>query len=102
MKKFVLTTFVVLSFLTGFCQFNKGRVLLGGSSSFSAKTEKYKSGNTTTTTNRSTAFSFNPKAGYFFVNNFAAGLGIVFITGSTKYEPSDNKSSYSAFQVAPF
>lgn len=102
MKKLVLTSLVVLSCMTAFSQFNKGRVLLGGSSSFSATTEKYKTGNTTTTQSKSTSFSFEPKAGYFFMDRFAAGLGLIFDAGSTKDESSNNKSSYTDFMVAPF
>ncbi len=102
MKNLVLTSLVVFSCMTAFSQFNKGRVLLGGSSSFSATTEKYKSGNTTTTQSRSTSFSFQPKAGYFFIDNFAAGLGLIIDAGSTKFESTNNKSSYTDFMVAPF
>jgi len=102
MKKFVLTGLVVFSFITAFSQFNKGRILLGGNSSFSATTEKYKSGNTTTTESKSTSFTFNPQVGYFFIDNFAAGLGLIVDAGSTKYEGTNNKSSFSSFQVAPF
>lgn len=102
MKKLVLTSFVVFSFLTGFSQFNKGRVLLGGNSSFSATTQKYKSGNTTTTQYKTTSFTFSPTAGYFFVNNFAAGLGLVFETSSTKYENSNDKYNSTTFLIAPF
>lgn len=102
MKKLMLTSLVVFSFLTGFSQFNKGRVLLGGNSSFSATTQKYKSGSTTTTLSKTTSFTFNPQAGYFFIDNFAAGLGVIVQTTTVKDDNSSDKSSSTSFIVAPF
>lgn len=101
-KKLVLTSFVVFSFLSSFGQFNKGRMLIGGTSTFSFKTDKTSFGNTTTTTGKTTNLSLEPTVGYFFADNFAAGFGVTLGQSSYKSETIDYKFSVLMLLVAPF
>lgn len=102
MKKVILTSFVVCSFLSSFGQFNKGRILIGGTGALSFKTDKSTSGNTTTTTGKTTTFSLAPTVGYFFVDNFAAGLGVSLEVDGFKSQISNTKLTSTTFQLSPF
>src|SRR6478735_6015296 len=102
MKKLIITSIVVLSCISAFAQFEKGRILAGGSVSFSSMTNKTKTDNATTTDSKTTTFDFGPRAGYFFVDNLAAGLGLDFLTTSQKFESSGKKDIQNEFTLSPF
>jgi len=102
MKKTVILLFTVLTLSTAFAQFEKGRILAGGSVSFSATTDKTKANSTTTTNGKTTSFDFGPKAGYFFINNLAAGIGLDARTSTYKDENSTYKYTTSGVSVSPF
>src|SRR3954464_698760 len=93
MKKLFITSLIVFACASAFAQFEKGRILAGGGVSFSATTSKTKTDNATTTNSKTTSFDFGPKAGYFFMDNFAAGLGLDLSSSSTKQEGSGNKET---------
>jgi len=102
MKRLFITSIIVLSCVSAFAQFEKGRILAGGSVSFSATTNKTKTDNATTTNDKTTSFDFGPRAGYFFIDNLAAGLGLDFSTTSWKDDGSDNKETRNEFVISPF
>ncbi len=71
MKKLILSlAIIVIASLSATAQTEKGSWLIGGSASFSSSTG-------------STSLSIEPKAGYFFSNNWAAGLGLNFTSQSS-------------------
>jgi len=102
MKKLFITTLIVFAGASAFAQFEKGRILAGGSVSFSSTTNKTKTDNATTTNSKTTTFDFGPRAGYFFIDNLAAGLGLDFSSTATKAEGSGNKDSHNEFTISPF
>lgn len=85
-----------------FAQFNKGRYLVGGSIGFSGLTSKSDNNGTTTTLGKSTSFSLAPSAGYFFMNNVAAGATLNLSTSSYKPDGNGTKVSSNGFTLTPF
>ena len=70
---------------------NKGDWMLGGNAGYShQKNGDYKSN----------SFDLSPDAGYFFINNFAAGLRASVSSDKTTYNPADIKNT--TFALAPF
>ncbi len=69
MKRLIFTLFTITTFSSVFAQFEQGRLLAGGDISFAATTNKTKDDNSTTTNSKTTSFSLNPRAGYFFIDN---------------------------------
>lgn len=102
MKKVIFTAIVLLTASATFAQFEKGRILAGGSIEFSANKDKTESNNVSVTNSKSTSFNFGPKVGYFFINNLAAGLGLGLSASTTKYEGSGDKDKISGVSVNPF
>ncbi len=102
MKKLFITTLIVFAGVSAFAQFEKGRILAGGSVSFASSTNKTKTDNATTTNSKTTSFDFGPRAGYFFIDNLAAGLGLDLSTSSTKQEGSGDKDASTTFLISPF
>lgn len=102
MKKLFITSMIALMCSSAFAQFQKGRILAGGNVGFSATTYKVKDNNSTSTVSKTTTFNFSPKAGYFFIDNFAAGAGLNLSTSSTKYDGTDDKNTYNTFTITPF
>jgi hypothetical protein len=102
MKKLLFISLTVLTFSSAFAQFEKGRILAGGSVSFAATTNKTKTDNATTTNSKTTSFDFGPRAGYFFIDHLAAGLSLDLSTSSTKQEGSGDKDASTTFLISPF
>lgn len=104
MKKIIFILIGVASYTLSFAQFNQGNFLLGGSTRFSTsfETNKSKNGGTTTTNYKTTSFSLQPQAGYFVIDNLAAGLGIDLSSTSQKADGSSDKFVNSQFTFAPF
>jgi len=102
MKKIVTVIALALISSGAFAQFNQGRILAGGSLAFSALTLKSEVNNTTNTIGKQTNITFNPKVGYFFIDNLAAGLSIDLTGQTTKYEGSSGKDGSTIFTVGPF
>lgn len=90
MKKSVLAACLLLLFANvTSSQITKGNLLLGGSTSFTSS----KWGDS-----KSTAFSFAPNVGYFFINNFAGGLRVQIDTEKEDGDPD----AYVSTSIAPF
>ncbi len=102
MKRIVTVIALLLVASGAFAQFNKGRYLIGGSAGFSSTTNKYDNNGTTSTLGKSTAFSISPSAGYFFMNNVAAGASLSIGSGSFKPDGNGTKTSSSSFTLTPF
>ena len=102
MKKIVIGLIAALAVTSSFAQFEKGRILAGGSVGFSTHTYKIESNNTTTTTAKSTSLSFNPKAGYFIIDKLALGAGINLLTTTNKDERSSDKEITTSTSFDPF
>ena len=97
----------VLLFLSStfvFGQLEKGNCFLHGSSSMGFSTEKYTyiSGGTSTASSKTTHFGFNPKAGYFIIDNLPVGLAIHVSSYKSKSIDTDDKSSSTDFTIGPF
>jgi hypothetical protein len=90
MKKVILSLAIVtIATLSATAQTGQGTWLIGGSASFSSTSESGVSGSLST-------ISLMPKAGYFFADDFAGGLGINLVS------QSESGSTSSTFQIAPF
>jgi outer membrane protein len=102
MKKLFTTSIIVFVCFSAFAQFEKGRILAGGSVGFSATTNKTKTDNATNTNSKTTSFSLSPRLGYFFIDNLAGGLELDMSTSSTKDDGSNDKDTYSSLTFSPF
>ena len=102
MKATLAILIFVLISLTGYSQFTKGTIMAGGSFSSTFNTDKSKVGTTTTTNGKTTDITLNPQVGYFFMDNFAAGAGIIVSSSKFKADASDFKSTNSTTALAPF
>lgn len=85
MKKILLSLVIIFIAFSTQAQTEKGTWLLGGSASFSSAKPAHSSAVTNS--------MVNPAAGYFIINNLAAGAGINFQNVS---------GNYSSFSFAPF
>jgi hypothetical protein len=93
MKKLLVATLCAISASAAFSQgnINKGDWMLGGSAGFnSSKYGAYKATN----------FGLSPDAGYFFMRNLAAGMGISISTGKSK-DIYDETTGWG-FGMSPF
>jgi len=106
MKKLFLMACMIATLSTaGWAQFSKrGNILIGGSSNLGigSDTEKSKSGSTTTTDGKTTSFSLLPSAGYFFMDNLAAGAGMNLSTSTYKPDGGNGKYNSSSISLSPF
>jgi len=102
MKKIVTVIALALISSGAFAQYNQGGILLNGGLGFRSTTQKSESGGTTTTLGKQTDFTFNPRVGYFFINNLAAGLTFDVTSSMRKPEGSSGKSGSSLTTIGPF
>ncbi len=120
MKKvlFSITALCFLSMSMLNAQFNKGKILLGLSTSnlynlfsdysggtsnlmqLGFTTMKYKSDETDGESEKARTFNLSPRVGYFIVDNLAAGLDINFALMS--FGSGDNKESVTVLGIGPF
>jgi len=103
-KVFFLAFFMIAGVTAGLAQFNQGNFLVGGSSSLGIgfDTEKSKSNGSTSTDGKTTSFSLQPAAGYFFMDNLAVGAGLGLSTSTYKPDGSDSKFTSSSITLSPF
>ena len=105
MKKIIfIVLLLAAAATTSWAQFSKGTFLVGGTSNLSIgfDTNKSKSGSTTSTDSKTTSFSLEPAAGYFFMDNLAVGAGLNLSTYTIKADGSGNKLIYSSTLFSPF
>jgi outer membrane protein len=101
---FVLALMLFLSSTVVFGQLESGNIFIQGSSSLGFSTEKYTyiNGGTSTESSKTTYFDFNPKVGYFIIDNLPAGLAIDLSTAKTKAIDGDDESTNNSFTIGPF
>lgn len=119
MKRTILLTTLLCFFALSAmeAQVNKGRMLLGVSTSFSYvnfgsdlldlgfSTIKQKSnaaGYVEPAADKMTTLNFLPKVGYFVINNLALGLDASIVSYNEKYGNSGGTSSMTYFGLGPF
>ncbi len=102
--KVVLALMLFLSSTVVFGQLDKGNIFIQGASSLGFSTEKYTyiHGGTSTESSKTTYFDFNPKVGYFIIDNLPAGLAIDLSTTKTKAIDSDDESTSNSITIGPF
>lgn len=107
MKKFLFSSFLFFGTLAmANAQVGKNTTMIGGSIGFSTssgETEVSLSDANVSTIDgpNATVINANPKIGYFFAENFAAGLGIEYSYLTTEEEGSTDRTS-SDFLAGPF
>lgn len=101
MKKLLLILFPFASVIS-FAQFSKGSILTGGSFSADFTTDKNIYGSTTITYSSTTSLSVLPNVGYFIIDNVVGGAGLQLNTSSTKFDASQNSTSFTSFAFQPF
>jgi hypothetical protein len=107
MKKAILLFGCTLVFAaSSYGQFSKGTILAGGAVDLNFSSQNTTAGNVTTNTASSTSFSFQPRGGYFIIDNLAAGASIAFSTSSTDIKASNNNPAITfvenSFGFSPF
>ena len=103
MKKITILAITLFSSIVGFAQFNKGRMLVGGSAEFRTISDKDKSGATTTTNGTRTSLSVSPSFGYFVIDQLAVGASVDM--GVSKWNAktaNDVDNNTTSFQFQPF
>lgn len=88
MKKITILAIAICSTFGAYAQYSKGRMLVGGSLSFSAETEKTKYDGNTQTDGKWTSFSLEPQFGYFVIDNLAVGASLDL--GLSKWRDDDD------------
>jgi outer membrane protein len=101
MKKITVFAIMMLTAFGAFAQFNKGRMLVGGSLEFQTTTNKYKYSGNTTTNAKQTVFSMQPQFGYFIIDNLAIGAGLNVSLSKYKADNSDYESTGTVFVFEP-
>jgi hypothetical protein len=97
--KIVLLVSMVFLLTTTYGQFEKGRMLVGGTALFSITKDKSRSGNTTTVNGTNVTFGLSPQFGYFVMDNLA--VGGVFSFQTSAYSPRvDTDYSYSSTRIS--
>lgn len=100
MKKILLVALTLIIAQQSFAQFNKGRILAGGSVGFFANSSKSRSGGTTTKTGSVSTVSFNPNVGYFLVDKVAVGASL--LLSSSQWKGNGNNSTTNIYTSASF
>jgi len=95
----MIITLLTVMICTGnvMAQFNKGRMLVGGTASFSSLTTKDDAYNSNITNDM---FTLTPQAGYFVIDNLAVGLDASF--GLGKSTTSSGTTKYTYILAGPF
>lgn len=103
MKKFTILTIAIFASLAVCAQFNRGRMLVGGSAEFSTAADKSKTGGTTVKNGNYTSLTVSPQFGYFVIDNLAVGAALSMGLGkwNAKNDNDDDMTSTS-IQFQPF
>lgn len=83
---------------------SKGKIILGGSSSFNFASQKstFKSDDFETDQGTNTSFSLAPSTGFFVVDNLAIGAALSFSSSKFKNDEFDSESTNTALTFLPF
>lgn len=93
MKKILISVLFIIAANAAFSQINKGQWMVGGNLSFTSSKDKTTVGGESQSGKTTTILSFNPDAGYFFMDKFAGGLRLNLTTAT---------GGYSSLFVGPF
>jgi outer membrane protein len=104
MKKILIACVLCLFVISLNAQTEAGKILVGGSSSFSmsANTYKYKSDDVNGTDGKGVDLSLAPEAGFFVMDGLAVGLALDLGMSTYKQDDSDYKSTATSIVAAPF
>ena len=102
MKKVSLFCLSMLAFASAFGQFNQGRMMVGGSGTFSVTTDKDKVGNTSVVNGTSVSIGLTPQFGYFIMDNLAVGGQLQISASSFNRREGDSESSSFTSTIGPF
>lgn len=107
MKKIILIVFTLIGvgyYASGQPGLKKGTFMVGGNLNLSFESDKEKYGSETTDGPKYHTIGIYPEAGYFIADNFAAGIGIGYISTGYKYEDEygTDKSTSSMFLAGVF
>jgi len=102
MKTILMVTAVLIG-TQAFAQFEKGRMLVGGTALFSVTQDKSKVGNTSTVTGTNVNFDVSPQFGYFIMDHFAVGgfISSRFSSFKDKNSSSNYRSNSSGYTIGP-
>ncbi len=102
MKKLLFGTILLLVPFFTFAQVGKG-LFVGGGLGFSTTNTKVTSGSLTFEGGKTTTFEISPRVGYFFTDNFGAGVNIGYASSVTPDEDfEDVKYIDNAFNFGVF
>lgn len=105
MKKiYLILLFVLSGVLVVNAQTTKGKFMIAGSSGldFMAETQKYKTNHGDGTTGKLLQISIDPQAGWFLMDNLAAGLILEMSYEGYKENGAEDRASTTYFVLAPF
>ena len=102
MKKTAILSALILSIFTVKAQTEKNSWLAGGNAGFTSSTQKLS--NVSGYSFKTNEFQISPGFGYFFINNFAAGLNVNFISTHTSETnmPGSESNTSTTFTAGPF
>lgn len=103
-KKIFLGALLSMFVLSLGAQTGAGKILLGGSSSFSfgAYTNKYKSDLGDGTAGKGISMSFAPQAGFFVMDGLAVGLQLNLMLDSYKPDGANDRYNNTLMMAGPF
>lgn len=103
MKKALLIALTLIIAQQSSAQFNKGRILAGGTVRFDSDKSKDKTGSTTVDDYKATSVTLAPNVGYFIIDKLAVG-GRLSLSSTTLKDAGNSgvKSSSSGFTISPF
>jgi outer membrane immunogenic protein len=103
MKKIILVSLVLLSFNSAFAQLKKGNRLINGT--FSAAVSHQELPPPSTLNAKTSAFSIQPRIGFFTSDKMVLGVGVGYNYSKTKYDygssPSNTNRTYT-YSITPF
>jgi hypothetical protein len=103
MKRTFFTLLVLAcASMSAFAQFEQGTKLVGGNFGLEFSTSKSKYNNQTNTNGKSTSFSFEPKFGYFVINNLVVGGELGLTLSSWKSDGESGKETSTSLTIGPF
>ncbi|HEX6226912.1 MAG TPA: autotransporter outer membrane beta-barrel domain-containing protein [Chryseolinea sp.] len=102
-KRITLFVIAMVASLGAFAQFNKGRMLVGGSAEFRTMSDKDKTGGTTTTNGNRTTLSISPSFGYFIIDQLAVGAAVdMSLSKWNAKDAFDDDNNTTSIQFQPF
>jgi outer membrane protein len=104
MKKTLFTVLACVILSSAFAQFEQGRILIAGNSSFdlNAFSTKSKQDGNSTLQSKSFDIEFGPTVGYFVIDNLAIGANLRIETSKTTDEIDDSESTSTGLSFGPF